>query len=453
MSLLLEALKKAERAKEEAQRRARAEGSEQGAAAPFEPERKPVLTRDKLPDIATTPLEIMSDDLSPPPPPKPAVRPEPMLEPLESQPPPKPAARKPAAAKPAADEQAASRASAKKVFEAKFREPNPRMPFYIAMGALGVLAFGTVGYFWYQLRPPPALVNLNPQRQAESPTVADASTPAAGPAAVPAAAPGTIPGLPPTAPSTATSNAPIASAPAAAATPAPRAAPVEPAAETPRPRPSQRIAEVQPAPAAAARAPSASVTRNPPQVNPRVEAGYEAYTSGDLATARSEYEQALRDEPANRDALLGLAAIDVRSGRYESAEALYMRVLQIDPRDSQAQAALISLRSGRSDPLATESRVKSLLAADPSAHALNFALGNQLAQQNRWAEAQQEYFKAYTAEPENADFAYNLAVSLDHLRQPRQALDYYQRAIGLSQKRGASFDLAAAKVRAGELAR
>ena len=97
--------------------------------------------------------------------------------------------------------------------------------------------------------------------------------------------------------------------------------------------------------------------------------------------------------------------------------------------------------------------MKTLLAADPSAHALNFALGNQLAQQNRWAEAQQEYFKAYTAEPDNADFAYNVAVSLDHLRQPRQALDYYQRAIGLSEKRGASFDVPAARLRAAELAR
>ena len=462
MSLLLEALKKAEKAKEEAQRRARSEGGEQAAAAQPEPERKPVLTRDKLPDISTTPLEIMGDDLAAPPAPKPAARAEPTLEPLEpapaSAPAPKPAARpaaaKPAAAKPAADEQAASRASAKKVFEAKFSEPNPRLPFYIAMGALGFFAVGTVGYFWYQLRPPPALVNLNPPAQSQA-AVADASAPAAAPSAASPASPGGIPGLPSSGlPSSGQraatpSSAPFASAPAA---PAPSNAPVEPPAETPRARPSQRIAEVQPAPAAPRQA-SASVARAAPQVSPKVEAGYLAYTSGDLATARSEYEQALRDEPANRDALLGLAAVDVRNGRYESAEALYMRVLQGDPRDSQAQAALIALRSGRSDPLATESRVKSLLAADPSAHELNFALGNQLAQQNRWAEAQQEFFKAYTADPENADFAYNLAVSLDHLRQPRQALDYYRRAIGLSQKRGASFDLGAAKARAGELQR
>lgn len=451
MSLLLEALKKAEKAKEEAQKRARAEGGDEAATANPEPERKPVVTRDKLPDIASTPLEIVSDDLSPPPAPKPAPRSEPAVEVVDPAPAPKaaprPSAPKPAAKAAPADDPAASRASAKKVFEAKFREPNPRMPFYITMGVLGVFALGTVGYFWYQLRPPPALVNLNPQRQAENAAVADAaSTPAAPTPATPAAASAAIPGLPSSNAKPAAPSVP-ASAPAA---PAVRPAPIEAPVETPRPR--QRVAEVQPA-AVAPREPSPSIARNPPQVNPKVDSGYSAYMAGDLATARAEYEQALRDEPSNRDALLGLAAIDLRTARYESAEALYMRVLQIDPRDAQAQAALISLRAGRGDPLATESRVKTLLAADPSAHALNFALGNQLAQQNRWAEAQQEYFKAYTAEPDNADFAYNLAVSLDHLRKPRQALDYYQRAIGLSEKRGASFDLGAAKTRAAELAR
>ena len=461
MSLLLEALKKAERAKEEAQRRAKEGGGESvdKATPSAEPERKPVLTRDKLPDIASTPLEILSDDLVPPTTAKPAARTEPTLEPLEPPPAPapKPASRaataKPAA-KAAAEEQSqgAGRASARKVFEAKFREPNPKLPFYLTLGVLGAFAIGTVGYFWYQLRPPPSLVNLNPPRSADV-AVADAgSAPKPGAAAPAATGPNLIPGLPGSTP--ASSPAPTTPGAAPVTTPAttsaPRLAPLEPPVAAPRPR--QRIAEVQAAPVMP-RESSPRILRNPPEVNPKVEAGYAAYTAGDLAAARSEYEQALRDEPMNRDALLGVAAIDVRSGRYESAEALYLRVLQLEPRDPQAQAALISLRSGRSDPLATESRVKSLLASDPSAHALNFALGNQLAQQNRWAEAQREYFKAYTADPDNADFAYNLAVSLDHLRQPRQALEYYQRAIALSQKRGASFDLGAAKARASELSR
>src|SRR4029079_10208585 len=51
----------------------------------------------------------------------------------------------------------AQRAAAKNVFEAKFREPNPKLPFYITLAVLGAFAIGTVIYFWYQLRPPPPL--------------------------------------------------------------------------------------------------------------------------------------------------------------------------------------------------------------------------------------------------------------------------------------------------------
>jgi tetratricopeptide (TPR) repeat protein len=437
MSLLLEALKKAERAKEEAQRRARGESANAGSA-PDAPaaERRNVVTRDKLPEI-TAPLEIMTEDLVPPPA-APTPRP-----PLEIAPEPEPAkTARPRGAPASVQEQAASRASAKKVFEAKFREPNPRMPFYVTIGVLGVFAFGTLVYFWYQLRPPSSLVNLNPPRQTEaSPPLAEASQPAAvTPGLAPASS--AIPGLPATAAkSAAPAPTPVAAAPAAS---------VEPQVETPRLRPAEprRIAPALPAFAETA----ASVSRTPPQVHPKVAAGYAAYAGGDLSGARSAYEDALREEPANRDALLGLAALDVRSGRYESAEALYLRALQIDPRDGDTQAALIALRSGRIDPLVTESRVKILLAADPTAHALRFTLGNQLAAQNRWAEAQQEYFKAYIADPDNADFAYNLAVSLDHLHQRRQALEYYQRAISLGEKRGAGFDLTAARARAAQLA-
>jgi tetratricopeptide (TPR) repeat protein len=193
------------------------------------------------------------------------------------------------------------------------------------------------------------------------------------------------------------------------------------------------------------------VARQPAQVHPRVEAAYAAYQAGNLAAARAAYEDALREEPANRDALLGLAAIDVRNGRLETAEAAYRRLLRADPRDAHAQAGLLSLRAGAGDPVAAESRVKNLLAADPQAHVLHFSLGNQFARQGRWPEAQQHFFKAFSADAANADYAYNLAVSLDHMRQPRLALQYYERALALAAARGASFDAALARQRVSQL--
>lgn len=453
MSLLLEALKKAEKAKEEAQRRASAEApSAEAGAASSAPERKPVLTRDKLPDISA-PLEIVSDDLEPG---RAAAAAAPTLELEVAAKPAEPGASSSTAASsarrgvPPPDED--GRATARKVFEAKFREPNPRMPFYITVGVLGLFAVGTAIYFWYQLRPPYPLVNLSPQRPAENATAAaePASARTAAPASAPVARETPIPGLPglPEPASTPRPATPVAARPPARA---PVATPAIPRAEEPKlaPRLPSALAATPAAPAS----PQATVSRGVMQVNPYVQSGYSAYEAGDLAKARADYEQALREEPGNRDALLGLAALDVRAGRYESAEALYLRVLQVDPRDPEAQAALLSLRAGRSDPLATESRVKSLLANDPDTPALNFTLGNQLAQQERWADAYPQYLKAYAAEPDNADYAYNVAVCLDHLHRPREAADYYQRALALARTRGASFDTAAAQARVNQLGR
>lgn len=494
MSLLLEALKKAEKAKEEAQRRADAAAPAESSglqlvddpqptpapqpraerrmearieprlepAEPAQPKKK-VLTRDALPELSQS-IDIAADDLA-------------VEQPAEPTPRGRDSAPRPAPA----EARDAERASAKKVFEAKFREPNPRLPFFITMGVLGAFAVGTVIYFWMQLRPPAPLVNLNPQRAAQEAAKADAA-PAAPKAATPApAASQPIPGLPGTpapssgAPAVAAAPTPPAPAPAASAPQAPASVPPVPeAGQVSKPAatlkptaplkprlaaalaaPDAGAAEerrAQPAPQSPAQ-PSVQTTRQVPTVHPQVDAGYQAYMKGDLGASRAAYQQALAEDPGNRDAILGTAALDVRAGRLEAAEVAYLRLLQADPRDAQAQAALISVRSGRVDPLAAESRVKSMLAADPGAHVLNFALGNQLAQQGRWAEAQQEYFKAAAAEPENPDFAYNLAVSLDHLRQPRLAREYYGRAIQLAEKRGASFDLAAARARLAQIPR
>lgn len=172
-----------------------------------------------------------------------------------------------------------------------------------------------------------------------------------------------------------------------------------------------------------------------------------------MNTARSNYQAMLRNDPMNRDALLGMAAVEIRSNRNDQAAGYYQALLQANPRDTHAQAGLLALRAQFGDAVQTESRVKNLLASDPDAQVLYFTLGNQYAQQGRWPEAQQAYFKAYTAEPDNPDFAYNLAISLDQLRQPKLALEYYRRAISLSQQRASSFDQALARNRVQELAK
>src|SRR4051812_11510229 len=175
MSLLLEALKKAEKAKEEAQRRAKGEPQAPELRIENEPSvaEKPVLTRAELPDIRQ-PLEILSEEIAPRPP-----EPAPQGQAFEAP-------------------QSADRAIARKVFEAKFKEPNPRLHFQIAIASLGLATIGIVAYFWYQLRPPPPLVNLNPPRAAQQ-AAAPAPAPEARPTAATTTTPAAIPGLPPVA--------------------------------------------------------------------------------------------------------------------------------------------------------------------------------------------------------------------------------------------------------------
>lgn len=462
MSLLLEALKKAEKAKEEAQKRAQ-EGGEAGVGelrladetASAAAEEKRVVTRDELPPI-TAPLEIQSDDFGAAGTP-PGAGPELSVQAA-------PRASSEAPTRPAPQAQSAQRAAARKPFEAKVREPNPRMPFYVTVGALGVVCIGTVAYFWIQLSSPPSIYVKNPKPPAGEQQVAIPQPPAVPVSRgteTPSA--GAIPGLPPVAPSQAprqVAQAPTPTVPAANPAPVPAAAP-----KVAAPAPAPRVARSAPPkpkvrrPVESAAAPvvpmhpSVSRHRQAPAINPNVSAGYAAYQAGDMDRARRDYEAALRDDPTDRDALLGLAAVETRARRFAQAEELYRRVLDIDPRDAHAQAGLVGLRTGQVNPVNAETQMKGLIAVESRESVLYFTLGNQYAQQSRWAEARQAYAQAVAIDPENPDFAYNYAVSLEHARDTLSALQQYRRALSLGLKHTPSFDLQAAEARVQALSR
>ena len=426
MSLLLEALKKAELAKQAA--KAESQTAESLAAGPG------VVTREKLPDI-TQPLEILSDEL-------------PSSEPAAQGSRAAPAERAAPAPEPTRYEsegaRSAERAQAQQLFEAKEMDYNPRRPFYITVSALALIGVCYGGYVWWQMQPRYSYSVAQTQ-----PRAAEAAPPAA---TQPPVAAEPVPATPaPAAPAPVAAPAP-AKAPAAVAT----IAPIQPV-RPPRPRPAAARPELpaepaRPAPRAAESLPAIAISAPAPAIDPALERGYEALQKNDLAAAREAYHRALAREPTSRDALLGLAAVEVRSGQLDSAESRYAKLLETDPRDATALASLLSLR-GQLDPVTAESRLKNLLATHPDAAPLHFSLGNQYAQQSRWSEAQGAYFKAYSVDPENADYAFNLAVSLDRLHQKNLALDYYQRALALAAKRSASFNLAQARTRVQELSR
>lgn len=196
-----------------------------------------------------------------------------------------------------------------------------------------------------------------------------------------------------------------------------------------------------------------SISRGNPEavLNPLLAQAYSALQSGQINEARRLYGQLASAEQKNTDALLGLAAIAAQQGDVDEATRRYLQILELDPRHALAQSGLIALL-GRADPLAAESRLRQLIAREPSAF-LYFTLGNLYADQSQWAPAQQVFFQAHHLEPANPDYAYNLAVALEHVGQHKLALGFYRQALQSAAARGrANFSLVMAQERAAKLA-
>ena len=247
--------------------------------------------------------------------------------------------------------------------------------------------------------------------------------------------------------------APAAFAPANAAPP-PTATPGEPPAASAIALQPLEAPPATPLPTPAARAPRAEAPRRnkaPPEPEIRFSrspagasplaallgSAHAAYGAGDLGGARARYLEALASDPDNPDALDGLGAILLQEGRHDLARQLFRRALLVHPLDTAALAGLA--RAERPDPIQAESRLRDSLAGQPEAIGTQLALGDTLAAQQRWAEAQQAYFQAHGLAPRNPDIAYNLAVALDHLGQRRPAASFYRQALQLAEQQPARF--------------
>jgi len=165
---------------------------------------------------------------------------------------------------------------------------------------------------------------------------------------------------------------------------------------------------------------------------------YKAYKSGDMDSARSNYDQVLSLDDSNRDGILGRAAIHVQDNEYQQAINKYQQLLLANPKDSMAITSLISVAN--IDPKSAETQIKTLLREQPEAAYLHFALGNMYGSQSRWSEAQNAYFDALQNKPEDPNYAYNLAVSLEHIGKTETAGIFYQRALENSSKGHVTFD-------------
>jgi hypothetical protein len=196
-----------------------------------------------------------------------------------------------------------------------------------------------------------------------------------------------------------------------------------------------------------------------PQSDLRLGLANTAFQQGRPEQARSLYQQILDETPGHRGAHLGLAALAVQDGNIALAQKLYLDLLEQDPADPLARVGLISIIP-KTDLLQLESELKRLLTIHPDLAPLSFLLGNLYAAGQRWPEAQQAYFQALEAIARHQsreggalapDYPFNLAVSLEHLNQPSVAARYYRQALQLADSHPAGFDREVVRQRLAEI--
>ncbi|MEO5378524.1 MAG: tetratricopeptide repeat protein [Magnetococcus sp. DMHC-6] len=172
----------------------------------------------------------------------------------------------------------------------------------------------------------------------------------------------------------------------------------------------------------------------------RLVKAHEGLLTGQQQDAQKIYQSILENDPNNRDAKFGLASLAILNKNFEMASRYYLDILDRYPNDTKALAGFVGLK-GAMDSTRYEGLIKQALEQDPQAAHLYFALGVLYAGQKRWNDAQGAFFRAYTGNNNNPDYAFNLAVSLDHMAKGKAALPYYQRALEGSKIQSVNFDV------------
>ena len=157
---------------------------------------------------------------------------------------------------------------------------------------------------------------------------------------------------------------------------------------------------------------------------------YAALRAGDIKSAENQYTALLKLNPKNKDILYGIASASAHQNKHQVAAEYYFQISTLFPNEHKAQVALSAILRELA-PRETHLHLSELVEKNPDSAELIAMLGHSFSQHKDWQNAQEQYFRAGALNPDNPDFAFNLAVSLDQLGKKNAALAYYQRSLKL----------------------
>lgn len=298
---------------------------------------------------------------------------------------------------------------------------------------------------------PPASTAPAPMETAP-PAASDAAAPAAGAPAAEAAASETLATETPADEAPAEQQAAaVRVAPSAAAKPAARSAPprAEPMPQIPVDSPARMLSP----PIAINRTEFAlagvgnqvQVREVSQSARSNVAAGYEALIGGLYDAALGFYDDALKEEPTSILALLGRGASLQKLGRGPEAQESYDQVLKRDPQNREALTNLTTILAERS-PQEALARLLELEREYPAFSPVKAQIGLTYAKAGSMPQALDYLRRAVASSPDTVMYHYNLALVLDHLGRSDQAVASYERVLGsISGGRGPA-DISATEI-------
>jgi tetratricopeptide (TPR) repeat protein len=168
----------------------------------------------------------------------------------------------------------------------------------------------------------------------------------------------------------------------------------------------------------------------------RIVAAQRAIDLGRYTSALEIYEDLYSNNPKNTHILMGLAVAQQKSGFTESAIATYEELLKIEPDNTDAVVNMLGLLKAQYPSVAYR-RLQELWQENPDNAYVAGELGLLIASLGRPDEALRYLGVAASIEPNNASHFYNMAVINDQAGEARSAIELYQKALELDITYGA----------------
>ncbi len=156
----------------------------------------------------------------------------------------------------------------------------------------------------------------------------------------------------------------------------------------------------------------------------KLERAYKALLVGQVSAAISIYKEVLDKEPANKDAMFGLATAYQKNKQLDQARTIYTDLLKSEPNNQEALNNFLVLVAEEAPEdaliqLEKLERVNSDFSPVPAQIAMiNIKLGHH-------DKAARYLRRAILLSPENLSYKYNLAITYDRLGKEAQALQLY----------------------------